>query len=1318
MIRMKNIQSKKKIRIVYMALLVLILSAGILSLMGDSSQAADEIYIETGGQRLDPAQSVTMNTRSMELMLRTTGTPYDDDRYRVSWTIEDTEARDVIASIEQSSNNKMIGIVRALSPGDVTITVTVRDTQDGGAVIGSTTCNIRVVFSVDTSVANDKFKYVNENDTNRSLVMYVGDPDVNLELNFGDASKTQWLSANDEVAKIEQRTGKVTAVGAGKTQITATYTPGTTGGTETYTAYLDVYVVPKVSAKNGPPYEKAQDVVMDSGGTLYTDTVFTNNLEVVRSKIVWVVKKDDGRGNSTVIADSLGQTSELISVTPSASRSNELRIEGMAGEYMIYFYAYGSYFSEDNCTEAYTPTVVRLTLKSTIKDWEEILHIGDSYDFAKAYNMTEEDFQKAFTVSVTASNGGSADNYASYNSSQGILTALAEGTVSAKIQVRKESVSYVKKLMGLEPDGDLPEFFTTKISIVDRVYLDRSNLTISVGQTYRLNLVLNSTYTGVVTWQSSNDRDVSVNETGLITGLRITTEDVTITASVDVGNGVIKTATCIVKVEAQVNGFTLSPADEQTMLVGEHITVVANIKQTVSVAPLNWRCSESGNPVFSVEPASDGKSAIITALRTGTADLVVENLINPDDRQSIRITVRSAIQTIDFLQSELSVEYYKEGYNMKNEVKYTPANATDTSLTWVSSDTSVLTVDADGYLEFKGPGTALVTVYPTYNPYNVMDSCLVTVIASADGLSFKEEDKDITMNVGDIRTLPVTYLIGGKESENAAADLTWMPTPEGIVKVSWDEKVRLATITAEAPGQSYINITSPQTGTSTIRVTVKQPSTDITVQPASLTVMTGESANLQVSFTPANSTDTLTFSSYNTSVAKVDANGRVTGVKSGTTFIQVNAYNGKEPRAVKVVQVVVRDGLKGIALDSYEKTVYVGSSITIAPIFNPVTAFNKEVKWSSVNNKIASVAASGVSNVKVTGVKAGTTLVTGVATDGGFSVSCLITVKNKPSVNNTKVSVSPGTKYLKKGKSFYVKATVTGSSNKKVKWSTSKKKVATVSSSGKVKGKKIGTAYIKATAKDGSGAYARCKVRVVRRITKLSLNKYSARLLVGSTMKLKAKIKPKNATVKKLKWTTSDKAVATVSGGRVMGLSEGMVRIKAKTTDGSNKSRTCIIRVMEPVDATGVDVANSEITVAKGKSIQSGIKVSPANATTKIKYHSDNKKVATVDKYGKIRTKRAGQATIYGKTANGKIGYCDVLVVDLNRKGLVMRQYDTEQLSVNLIKDGVTWYSKNINIATVSSSGLVTGRKKGTTIIYANVNGVKLGCRVRIKKIK
>ncbi|MCH5252503.1 MAG: Ig domain-containing protein [Lachnospiraceae bacterium] len=1305
-------------KIRYIMLLVLVLAVGISGLMGDSSKAADNIYIvDQYGNTLNPASIVEMRTSSLQLSMETDGTTYDDERYRVTWSIEDPAQRDVIARLVPGSA-KNLCIVQALSPGDVTITVTVSDAMNDYAVLGSTTCNIRVLFSIDTSKDDSVYKKVNESDSTNSLVLYADDAPVDLTLNFGEASKTQWMSANDEVVEVDQRSGRVTPVGAGKTQITATYTPGTTGGTETYTAYLDVYVIPKASKTNGGPYLKSQDVVMESGGTLYTDTDFHNNLEVVRSKIVWVVKQDDGNGNSVVIADSLGKTSDLITITPTGSRSNELRIEGVAGQYDIYFYTFGSYFSEDECTSAYQPTIVRLTLRSTIEDREEVLHIGDMYDFAKAYNMTPEDFNKAFTVNLTTENGGSYGNYVSWNSSTAILTANAEGIIKATITVKSGQENYVKSLMGLDQDDPLPGPFTTRLNIVDRVYLDRSNLTISVGQEYQLNLVLNTTYTGSVTWTSSDARYVSVDEGGLIKGLQITGDDVVITATVDVGDGRLITATCIVKVEAQINGFTLSPDGEQTMLVGEHITVVANIKQTVSVAPLIWTCSDANNPVFSVAPAADGKSVVVTALRTGTADLMVRNSVTGEEH-SIRITVRSAIQTISFAHSELSVEFYKEGYNMKKEVKYTPTNATDTALTWVSSDTSVLTVDPDGYMDFKGPGTTLVTVYPTYNPYNVMASCLVTIIANADGLSL--ETTDIIMNVGETRTVPVKYLLNGKETDNAAADLTWAPTPEGIATVSWDEKVKLATITAKAPGETNINITSPQTGVSTMHVTVKQPSTKITVAKEMI-ILTGDinSKTLEVTLTPANSTDTLTFSSYNTSIATVDAKGRVTGVKAGDTFIEIRAYNGSASGPVEVVHVTVRDGVKGVALDSYTRTIYVGDSVTIAPIFNPTTAYNKEMKWTSMDTKIAKVEAAGtsVSNVKVTGVAAGTTMVTGVTTDGGYTVSCMIIVKNKPTVNDTKVTVSPTTKYLKKGKSFYVQATVTGSSNKKVKWSTSKKKVATVSSSGKVKGKQIGTAYITATARDGSGAYARCKVIVVRRVTKLTLNKYSATLLVGSTLKLKAKVRPKNATVKTVKWTTSDKTVATVSGGRVLGLAEGMVRIQARTIDGSNKKATCIVRVKEPVDATGVDVANSEITVAKGKAIQSGIKVSPANATTKIKYHSDNKKVATVDKYGKIRTKRAGQATIYGRTANGKIGYCDVLVVDLNRKGLVMRQYDTEQLSVNLIDEGVTWYSKNINIATVSPSGLVTGRRKGTTIIYANVNGVKLGCRVRIKKIK
>ena len=110
--------------------------------------------------------------------------------------------------------------------------------------------------------------------------------------------------------------------------------------------------------------------------------------------------------------------------------------------------------------------------------------------------------------------------------------------------------------------------------------------------------------------------------------------------------------------------------------------------------------------------------------------------------------------------------------------------------------------------------------------------------------------------------------------------------------------------------------------------------------------------------------------------------------------------------------------------------------------------------------------------------------------------------------------------------------------------------------------------------------------------------------------------------------------------------------------------------------------------------------------------------MATVNKYGNIKTKRAGESTSYGTTSTGLYVYCDVLVVDLNRKAVTLRPYDTEQLHVNEISTSVTWYSRDINIATVSSTGLVTGRKRGITTNYAVVNGVKLGCRVNVTKLK
>ena len=1308
-------------KVKYLLLLIVAVTAGVFFLQGNQGRAADAIYITYNGQDLNPSDTLPMTSSSLQLMLRSDGNIYEnDDRYRVTWSIEDSAVRDVVASIEQSSTNKAIASLHALSPGMVTVTVTVTDNNENGAVMGSVTCNINVMFAIDTSNDANLYRFVNEQDTERSLIMAADHAPVPLKLNFGDANRAQWISANEEVVKGDQKTGVVTPVGAGRTQITATYTPAD-DPSATYTALLNVYIKPRISLKKDGEYKDSLvDQILTTGSSIYTDTIFTNNSQAIRNKIIWVVKQDDGKGNPKVLADSLGKESDLIKVTPMGMYENELKINGTAGRYVIEFYVNGTYTDENNHSKAYDPTVITFTLSAQIGDKEETLGSGDSLNLPQAFGMTTDDFVRYFISNNWTKDGGPISNYATYDTKNCILTVknnVSEGVLIDEVKVKPEYKNKVAELMGFpSSDASIPMVFRVIVNLKDQLRLNTTNITLSEKAQHLLVATYNGTYDEPVKWTSSDSSYVTVDDNGLITAVKNTKGDVTITASLTNSGGKTITATCLVVVEPALTSFSLEPnVSEMSMFVGDSVTIKAVIKQAITNAPLSWSCSTANSKIFTVVPAADGKSAIITATGTGYADLVVENTVYKSDRKTIRITVHSAIESISLKNTEMSVEHYKEGYNMgKNDVTYTPANATDKDLIWTSSNTSVATVDQDGYISFVNAGTTLITVRPVNNPNGIMSSCLLTVIGSAKKVVLSE--KEFTFNVGDTHSVTVDF-----EPINTVAQLTWTLTGETkdcVTILPYDEERRIASFKGKSPGVSYVNITSPQTGTDTIKITVKQPSTGLTLNPRAMTIKSGEKQKIDVKLTPADSTDSIVWKSYDSSVATVDANGVVTGVKSGSTFIEARAFNGTIAGTMDVIQVTVQDGVTSVSQDAVRKTVHVGKRITLVPIFNPSTAYNKKMTWSVADSGIASIKPFGESNVKVSGVKPGTTMVTGVSEDCGLAVSYLIDVLPQETKSNTKVTVRPATKYLQLGKSFYITASVTGTSNKKVTWTSSKKKVATVSTDGKVKGKKVGTAYIKAKAQDGSGAYARCKVCVVRKATKIKLNRYTGKVLVGNTLKLKASVQPKKATIRSVLWSSSNKAVATVSSsGRILGVAEGIVKIRAKAKDGSGKSATCIVRVSEPVEATGISVENNQITVAKGKTAQSGITLNPSNSTTKITYHSDNPKVATVNKYGKITTKRAGQATIYGKTPSGLYGYCDVLVVDLNRKAVTLRKYDTEQLAVNEIRSGVTWYSKDINVATVSSSGLVTGRKKGTTTVYAIVNGVKLGCRVTVKKV-
>ena len=128
-----------------------------------------------------------------------------------------------------------------------------------------------------------------------------------------------------------------------------------------------------------------------------------------------------------------------------------------------------------------------------------------------------------------------------------------------------------------------------------------------------------------------------------------------------------------------------------------------------------------------------------------------------------------------------------------------------------------------------------------------------------------------------------------------------------------------------------------------------------------------------------------------------------------------------------------------------------------------------------------------------------------------------------------------------------------------VKWTSSNKKIASVSKAGLVKASKPGTCTI--TAKSGKKTFT-CKVTVKQGVTKIKLNKTNLKLKEGKEFALKATVTPDNAANKKITWSSDNKNVATVnSKGVIKAVGSGSAEITATAADGSGKKAVCKVTV-------------------------------------------------------------------------------------------------------------------------------------------------------------
>ena len=333
-----------------------------------------------------------------------------------------------------------------------------------------------------------------------------------------------------------------------------------------------------------------------------------------------------------------------------------------------------------------------------------------------------------------------------------------------------------------------------------------------------------------------------------------------------------------------------------------------------------------------------------------------------------------------------------------------PANATDKSVTWSTSDAAVATVNANGVVTTKKAGK--VTITATSNGDKTkFGSIEITVSAATVPVTSVTVAGDAAMTVDGEQTLTATVA----PADATDKTVTWKSSDATVATVDANGKVVAkkageVTITATAGGVS---------GTLKITVSDKAP-TVIPVQSVTVTgkqeLVEGASTTLTATVAPADATDkTVTWKSSDESVATVDKDGVVTAKKAGTVTITATAGGVSGTLDITVTAKPVET----VPVTSVEVTVEAGTTVSVGKTLQatatvkPGNATNKKVTWKSSDESIATVDANGV----ITAKKAGKVVITATSTDGtdkSGSVEITVADETKPTPDHKSVKADTG----------------------------------------------------------------------------------------------------------------------------------------------------------------------------------------------------------------------------------------------------------------------------------------------------------------------
>jgi uncharacterized protein YjdB len=278
--------------------------------------------------------------------------------------------------------------------------------------------------------------------------------------------------------------------------------------------------------------------------------------------------------------------------------------------------------------------------------------------------------------------------------------------------------------------------------------------------------------------------------------------------------------------------------------------------------------------------ATVSETGVVTPVGVGSAVITVDVGGVTD---TVTLDIIAEISSIDVVDTELDL-VSDETTTLDITVLDAEGDpVADPSITFTSSNASIVSVDGDGVLTAEGPGTATITVAGG----GESDTITITVFAASSGGLSVGENSFTAVADEDIAIASMVFVRDAGGVIIPDADLAFASTDAGVVTVD-----ATGLLSAVGPGSALVTVTSPDaTGSATFRVTVVESSSLDTfeIDPATGTIAVAATTDLDVlAESDGDPIDDLlvVFSSSDEAIATVDPlTGVVTGVAAGTATI-------------------------------------------------------------------------------------------------------------------------------------------------------------------------------------------------------------------------------------------------------------------------------------------------------------------------------------------------------------------------------------------------------------------------------------------------